>query len=50
MQFSGTLSKAHIIDTVAERNGFTRQKSIESVKIAHFVQRATISKFPLTVL
>ena len=30
---SGTLTKAHIIDVVAERNGFTRKKSIETVEI-----------------
>jgi len=27
MPLSGTLAKAHIIDAVAERDGFTRQKS-----------------------
>ena len=30
---SDTLTKAHIIDAVAERNGFTRKKSIETVEI-----------------
>jgi len=50
MKFSGTFPRAHIIDTVAEKNGFNRQKSIKTVKIAHFVQRAAISHFPLTVL
>jgi integration host factor subunit alpha len=29
----GTLTKAHIIDEVVERNGFTRKKSIETVEI-----------------
>jgi integration host factor subunit alpha len=29
----GTLTKARIIDEVAERNGFTRKKSIETVEI-----------------
>jgi nucleoid DNA-binding protein len=29
----GTLTKAHIIDAVAERNGFTRKKSIDTVEI-----------------
>jgi integration host factor subunit alpha len=33
MPLSGTLTKAHIIDAVAEKNGFTRKKSIETVKI-----------------
>ena len=33
MPLSGTLTKAHIIDAVAERNGFTRKKSIETVEI-----------------
>ncbi len=32
MPLSGTLTKAHIIDAVAERNGFTRKKSIETVE------------------
>jgi len=29
----GTLTKAHIIDSVIERNGYTRKKSIETVEI-----------------
>ena len=29
----GTLTKSHIIEEVAEKNGFTRKKSIESVEI-----------------
>ncbi len=33
MALSGTLTKAHIIDVVSERNGFTRKKSIETVEI-----------------
>ncbi len=33
MPLSGTFTKAHTIDAVAERNGFTRKKSIETVKI-----------------
>ena len=33
MPLSGTLTKAHIIDAVAEKNGFTRKKSIETVEI-----------------
>ena len=33
MPTSGTLTKALIIDAVAERNGFTRKKSIETVEI-----------------
>ena len=31
MPLSGTLTKAKIIDTVAESNGYTRKKSIETV-------------------
>ena len=30
---SGTLTKAHIVDAVAEANGFTRRKSVETVEI-----------------
>ena len=30
MPLSGTLTKAHIIDAVAESNGYTRKKSIET--------------------
>jgi len=33
MPLSGTLTKAHIIDAVAERNGFTPKRSIETVEI-----------------
>ncbi len=33
MPLSGTLTKAHIVDAVAERNGYTRKKSIEVVEI-----------------
>ena len=32
MPKSGTLTKAHIIDAVAESNGYTRKKSIEPVE------------------
>ena len=32
MPKSGTLTKAHIIDAVAESNGYTRKKSIETVE------------------
>ena len=32
MPMSGTLTKAHIIDAVAESNGYTRKKSIETVE------------------
>ena len=32
MTKSGTLTKAHIIDAVAESNGYTRKKSIETVE------------------
>jgi hypothetical protein len=30
MPLSGTLTKAHIIEAVAQRNGFTRKKSIDN--------------------
>ena len=33
MPLSGTLTKAHIVDAVAERNRYTRKKSIEIVEI-----------------
>jgi integration host factor subunit alpha len=33
MPITGTLTKAHIVDAVGERNGFTRKKSIETVEI-----------------
>ena len=33
MPLSGSLTKANIIDAVAERNGYTRKKSIEIVEI-----------------
>ena len=33
MSLSDTLTKAHICDKIAERNGFTRKKSIETVEI-----------------
>ena len=33
MPLSGTLTKAHLIDAVTERNGFTRKNSIEIVEI-----------------
>ena len=33
MSFSGTVTKAHIIDAVAEKNGFTRKKSIKGYSI-----------------
>jgi integration host factor subunit alpha len=32
MPKSGTLTKAHIIDAVAESNGYTRKKSIETAE------------------
>ena len=32
MPLSGTLTKAHIVEAVAEANGFTRKKSIETVE------------------
>ena len=30
---SGTLTKAHIVDAVAEANGFSRRKSVKTVEI-----------------
>ena len=33
MPKSGTLTKAHIIDAVAETNGYTRNKSFEMIEI-----------------
>ena len=33
MPLSGTLTKAHIIEAVTERIGYTRQKSIETIEI-----------------
>ncbi len=33
MPRTGTLTKAHIIDSVIEQNGYTRKKSIETVEI-----------------
>ena len=32
MPLSGTLTKAHIVDSVAKSNGYTRKKSIETVE------------------
>jgi integration host factor subunit alpha len=32
MPESGTLTKAHIVDAVAEANGYTRKKAIETVE------------------
>ena len=33
MPFKGTLTKAHIVDSVIETNGFTRRKSVETIEI-----------------
>ena len=33
MPFKGTLTKAHIVDSVIEANGFTRRKSVETIEI-----------------
>ena len=33
MPLSDTFTKAHIIDAVVEKNGFTRKKSIDTVEI-----------------
>lgn len=32
MPKSGTLTKAHIVDAVAEANGFTRRRSVETIE------------------
>ena len=32
MPFKGTLTKAHIVEAVAEANGFTRRKSVETIE------------------
>ncbi len=32
MPESATLTKAHIVDAVAEANGFTRRKSVETIE------------------
>ena len=32
MPKSGTLTKAHIVDSVIEANGFTRRKSVETIE------------------
>ncbi len=42
MPLSGTLTKAHIIDAVAERNGFTRKKSIETVETMLEIIKSTL--------
>ena len=42
MPKSGTLTKAHIVDAVAEANGFTRQKSIETVEILLELIKSTL--------
>jgi integration host factor subunit alpha len=33
MLLSGTLTKAHIVETVVETNGYTRKKAFETVEI-----------------
>ena len=42
MPLSGTLTKAKIIDAVAERNGFTRKKSIETVETVLEIIKSTL--------
>ena len=32
MPVKGTLTKAHIVEAVAEANGFTRRKSVETIE------------------
>ncbi len=42
MPLSGTLTKAKLIDAVAERNGFTRKKSIETVETVLKIIKSTL--------
>jgi integration host factor subunit alpha len=42
MPLSGTLTKAKIIDAVADRNGFTRKKSIETVETMLKIIKSTL--------
>ena len=42
MSLSGTLTKAHIVDAVAEANGFTRKKSVETVEILLELIKSTL--------
>jgi len=42
MPKSGTLTKAHIIDTVAEANGYTRNKSFEIIEILLEIVKAVL--------
>ncbi len=44
MPYPGTLTKAHIINAVAERNGFARKKSIETVeKLLELIKQSLAS-------
>jgi len=38
-----TLTKSHLIDTIAEQNGFTRKKSIETVEIILEIIKSTLA-------
>ena len=42
MPLSGTLAKANIVDAVAEANGITRQKSIETVEMLLEIVKSTL--------
>jgi integration host factor subunit alpha len=42
MPSSGTLTKANIFDAVAERNGFTRKKSNETIEILLELIKSTL--------
>lgn len=42
MPKTGTLTKAHIFDAVADANSFTRQKSIETVEILLELIKSTL--------
>ena len=42
MPESGTLTKAHIVEAVAEANGITHQKSIETVEMLLELIKSTL--------
>ena len=42
MPKSGTLTKAHILDAVAEANGFTRRKSVETIETLLALIKSTL--------
>ena len=42
MPKSGTLTKAHIIDSVIEQNGYTRKESIETIELLLELIKSTL--------